>query len=158
MCILWCIIGMPNMKVINIIVIEILQKRSNFDISLLGALRCLNLEICHLFTFKYEDYTCHMFKSVIGEPNQNDTEMFYNVLWMRGKVLRQVCKVSRHHFSLLCKVVGEQVGVEILGQVCKVSGHHFSLLCKVMGELYIFQLFRHFQTNVQKVIMIVWVS
>ncbi len=29
-CILWCIIGMPNMNVINIIVIEILQKRSHF--------------------------------------------------------------------------------------------------------------------------------
>ncbi len=37
MCIRWCIIGMPNKKVINIMVIEILQKRSNFDISLLGV-------------------------------------------------------------------------------------------------------------------------
>ncbi len=37
MCRLRCIIGMPNMKVINIMFIEILQKRSNFDISLLGA-------------------------------------------------------------------------------------------------------------------------
>ncbi len=36
--ILWCIIGMPNMKMINIMVIEILQKRSDFDISLLGIL------------------------------------------------------------------------------------------------------------------------
>ncbi len=36
MCILWYIIGIPNVKVINIMVIEILQKRWNFDISLLG--------------------------------------------------------------------------------------------------------------------------
>ncbi len=33
-----CIIGIPNMKVINVMIIEILQKRSNFDISLLGVM------------------------------------------------------------------------------------------------------------------------
>ncbi len=54
------------------------------------ALQCLKLEICHLFIFKYENYTCHQLRSVIGVPNVNDTEMVYKVFWMRGKIFIQV--------------------------------------------------------------------
>ncbi len=68
------------------------------------ALQCVKVEVCHLFTFKYEDYTCHLLRSVSGAPNLNDTEIIYKVFWMRGKILGQLRKVSESYikyFALL---------------------------------------------------------
>ncbi len=51
------------------------------------ALKCLDLEICHLFKFVFKYYTCQMMKSVNGKPNLDDTEIVYKVLKVRGKMI-----------------------------------------------------------------------
>ncbi len=48
------------------------------------ALKCLDVEVCHLFKFKYNDSTCHLMRSVIGQPNLDENEVVYKVFTVRG--------------------------------------------------------------------------
>ncbi len=51
------------------------------------ALKCLDVEVCHLFKFEYNDSTCHMMRSVSGKPNLDKNGVVYTVFTKRSKLI-----------------------------------------------------------------------